>query len=108
MTFVIPTKSNKRIKEIYKKHTKENLNIFNAFEYKFKDEGPTFDIVAIFDQDKEYIYLQQIKKWIILDKLGKQISYEYRNDGIYKLDIEQKRFKIRTFSNHPLQGRYFL
>jgi hypothetical protein len=34
--------------------------------------------VAIFDQDKEYIYLQQIKQWIIIGKLAKQISYEYR------------------------------
>jgi len=51
--FVIAAKSNKKIKGILEKHTKESGNTSTVFEYKFDGEEQTFNIVAIWGRNYE-------------------------------------------------------
>ena len=62
LDFVIAAKSNKKIKGILEKHTKENGNTSTVFEYKFDGEEQTFNIVAMWDQEKGYILFATNKK----------------------------------------------
>ena len=62
LDFVIAARSNKKIKGILEKHTKENGNTSTVFEYNFLEGGPTFNIVAMWDQEKGYILFATNKK----------------------------------------------
>lgn len=108
LDFVIAAKSNKKIKGILEKHTKENGNTSTVFEYKFDGEEQTFNIVAIWDQEKGYILFATNRKMGSIDAFIKQIPEEYRK----RWDIEtlyrvKNDFKIRTCSNSPVSRTLF-
>src|SRR5450756_3151828 len=75
LEFVIAAKSNKKIKAILEKHRKENGDTSTVFEYKFQEGGPTFNIVAMWDQKKGYILFATNKKMGLIDTFA--VSYTH-------------------------------
>lgn len=106
--FVIAAKSNKKIKGILEKHTKENGNTSTVFEYKFDGEEQTFNIVAIWDQEKGYILFATNRKMGSIDAFIKQIPEEYRKRWNIETGYRVKNdFKIRTCSKSPVARTLF-
>ena len=106
--FVIAAKSNKKIKGILEKHTKENGNTSTVFEYKFDGEEQTFNIVAIWDQEKGYILFATNRKMGSIEAFIKQIPEEYRKRWNIETGYRVKNdFKIRTCSNSPVSRTLF-
>ena len=107
--FVIAAKSNKKIKGILEKHTKENGNTSTVFEYKFDGEEQTFNIVAIWDQEKGYILFATNRKMGSIDAFIKQMPEEYRKRWNIETGYRVKRILRYEHALNPLlQGRYFL
>ncbi|MDD3246463.1 MAG: ISH3 family transposase [Methanosarcina sp.] len=108
LDFVIAAKSNKRIKGILEKHTKENGNTSTVFEYRFLEGGPTFNIIAMWDQEKGYILFATNKKVGMIDTFVKQIPEEYRKRWNIETGYRVKNdFKIRTCSKSPVARTLF-
>ena len=108
LDFVIAAKSNKRIKDILEKHTKENGNTSTAFEYRFLEGGTTFNIIATWDQEKGYILFATNKKVGLIDIFVKQIPEEYRKRWNIETGYRVKNdFKIRTCSKSPVARTLF-
>jgi hypothetical protein len=108
LDFVIAAKSNKKIKEILEKHTKENGNTSTVFEYNFQGEEQTFNIVAMWDQKKGYILFATNKKVSSVDTFVKQIPEEYRKRWNIETGYRVKKdFKIRTCSKSPVARTLF-
>ena len=108
LDFVIAAKSNKRIKEILEKHRKEYGDTSIVFEYKFQGGEPTFNIVAIWDQEKGYILFATNKKVDSIDTFVKKIPQEYRKRWNIETGYRVKNdFKIRTCSKSPVARTLF-
>ena len=108
LDFVIAAKSNKKIKSILEKHTKENGNTSTVFEYNFQGEEPTFNIVAMWDQEKGYILFATNKKVSSIDIFVKKIPEEYRKRWNIETGYRVKNdFKIRTCSKSPVARTLF-
>jgi hypothetical protein len=108
LDFVIAAKSNKRIKGILENHTKENGNTSTVFEYGFLEGGPTFNIIAMWDQEKGYILFATNKKVGMIDTFVKQIPEEYRKRWNIETGYRVKNdFKIRTCSKSPVARTLF-
>jgi hypothetical protein len=108
LDFVIAAKSNKRIKNILEKHTKENGNTSTVFEYNFQGREPAFNIVAMWDQEKGYILFATNKKVSSIDTFVKQIPEEYRKRWNIETGYRVKNdFKIRTCSKSPVARTLF-
>jgi len=108
LDFVIAAKSNKRIKNILEKHTKENGNTSTVFEYNFQGREPAFNIVAMWDQEKGYILFATNKKVSSIDTFVKKIPEEYRKRWNIETGYRVKNdFKIRTCSKSPVARTLF-
>jgi hypothetical protein len=108
LEFVIAAKSNKKIKAILEKHRKEKGDTSTVFEYKFQEGGPTFNIVAMWDQKKGYILFATNKKMGLIDTFVKQIPEEYRKRWNIETGYRVKNdFKIRTCSKSPVARTLF-
>ena len=108
LDFVIAAKSNKKIKEILEKHRKEYGDTSTVFEYNFQGEETTFNIVAMWNQDKGYILFATNKKVSSIDTFVKQISEEYRKRWNIETGYRVKNdFKIRTCSKSPVARTLF-
>jgi hypothetical protein len=108
LDFVIAAKSNKKIKEILEKHSKEYGDTSTVFEYEFQGGGPTFNIVATWDQKKGYILFATNKKVGSIDTFVKQIPEEYRKRWNIETGYRVKNdFKIRTCSKSPVARTLF-
>jgi IS4 transposase len=106
--FVIAAKSNKRIKEMLEKHRKEHGDTSTVFEYKFQGEEQTFNIVAVWDKEKEYRIFATNKKVGSIDTFVKQIPEEYRKRWNIETGYRVKKdFKIRTCSKSPVARTLF-
>ena len=108
LEFVIAAKSNKKIKEILEKHRKEYGDTSTVFEYKFQGGGPTFNIVAILNPNKEYILFATNREVDLIDAFVKQIPEEYRKRWNIETGYRVKNdFEIRTCSKSPVARTLF-
>jgi len=108
LDFVIAAKSNKKIKNLLENHTKENGNTSTVFEYDFQGGEPTFNIVAMWDQEKGYSLFATNKKVGLIDTFVKQIPEEYRKRWNIETGYRVKNdFKIRTCSKSPVSRTLF-
>lgn len=108
LDFVIAAKSNKKIKGILENHRKEYGDTSTAFEYNFQEGGPTFNIVAMWDQEKGYILFATNKKVGSIEIFVKQIPEEYRKRWNIETGYRVKNdFKIRTCSKSPVARTLF-
>lgn len=102
--FVIAAKSNQVINRELKNHQKEWGNTSTIFEYQFQQGGPSFNIVAIYDDKKEkYILFATNKKEESIEKFEKTIPEEYRKRWNIETGYRVKNdFKIRTCTKSPV------
>jgi Transposase DDE domain len=108
LDFVIAAKSNKKIKGILEKHRKEYGDTSTVFEYNFQGEEPTFNIIAMWDQEKGYSLFATNKKMSSIDIFVKQIPEEYRKRWNIETGYRVKEdFKIRTCSKSPVVRTLF-
>ncbi|KKG79037.1 transposase [Methanosarcina mazei] len=104
VNFVIAAKSNQVINRELKNHQKEWGNTSTIFEYQFKQGGPSFNIVAIYDDKNErYILFATNKEAESTEKFEKTIPEEYRKrwniEAVYRVKND---FKIRTCTKSPV------
>jgi len=104
VNFVIAAKSNQVINRELKNHQKEWGNTSTIFEYQFKQGGPSFNIVAIYDDKKEkYILFATNKEVESTEKFEKTIPEEYRKRWNIETGYRVKNdFKIRTCTKSPV------
>jgi len=104
VNFVIAAKSNQVINRELKNHQKEWGNTPTIFEYQFKQGGPSFSIVAIYDDKKErYILFATNKEAESTEKFEKTIPEEYRKRWNIETGYRVKNdFKIRTCTKSPV------
>jgi hypothetical protein len=108
LDFVIAAKSNKKIKGILENHRKEYGDTSTVFEYNFQGEETTFNIVAVWDQEKGYSLFATNKKMSSIDTFVKQIPEEYRKRWNIETGYRVKNdFKIRTCSKSPVARTLF-
>lgn len=108
LDFVIAAKSNKRIKEMLENHRKEYGDTSTVFEYNFQGEKQTFNIVAMWDQEKGYSLFATNKKMGSIETFVKQIPEEYRKRWNIETGYRVKKdFKIRTCSKSPVARALF-
>ena len=102
--FVIAAKSNQVINRELKNHQKEWGNTSTIFEYQFQQGGPSFTIVAIYDEKREkYILFATNKKAESIEKFEKTIPEEYRKRWNIETGYRVKNdFKIRTCTKSPV------
>jgi hypothetical protein len=104
VNFVIAAKSNQVINRELKNHQKEWGNTSTIFEYQFKQGGPSFNIVATYDDKKErYILFATNKKAESTEKFEKTIPEEYRKRWNIETGYRVKNdFKIRSCTKSPV------
>ncbi len=104
VNFVIAAKSNPVINRELKNHQKEWGNTSTIFEYQFKQGGPSFNIVAIYDDKRErYILFATNKEAESTEKFEKTIPEEYRKRWNIETGYRVKNdFKIRTCTKSPV------
>jgi len=108
LDFVIAAKSNKKIKGILENHRKEYGDTSTVFEYNFQGEETTFNIVALWDQEKGYSLFATNKKMSSIDTFLKKIPEEYRKRWNIETGYRVKEdFKIRTCSKSPVARTLF-
>ena len=97
-------KSNQVINRELKNHQKEWGNTSTIFEYQFQQGGPSFTIVAIYDEKREkYILFATNKKAESIEKFEKTIPEEYRKRWNIETGYRVKNdFKIRTCTKSPV------
>lgn len=102
--FVIAAKSNQVINRELKNHQKEWGNTSTIFEYQFQQGGPSFTIVAMYDEKREkYILFATNKKAESIEKFEKTIPEEYRKRWNIETGYRVKNdFKIRTCTKSPV------
>jgi len=107
--FVIAAKSNQVINRELENHKKEWGNTSTIFEYQFKQGGPSFNIVAIYDGKKErYILFATNKEAESIEKFEKTIPEEYRKRWNIETGYRVKNdFKIRTCTKSPVARTLF-
>lgn len=104
VNFVIAAKSNKVINKELKNHQKEYGNTSTIFEYRFQKGGPSFNIVAIYnDKKKKYLLFATNKKAESIEKFEKMIPEEYRKRWNIETGYRVKNeFKIRSCTKSPV------
>ena len=104
VNFVIAAKFNPVINRELKNHQKEWGNTSTIFEYQFQKGGPSFNIVAIYDEKREkYILFATNKKPESIEKFEKTIPEEYRKRWNIETGYRVKNdFKIRTCTKSPV------
>lgn len=107
--FVIAAKSNQVINRELENHKKEWGNTSTIFEYQFKQGGPSFNIVAIYDDKKKgYILFATNKEAESIEKFEKTIPEEYRKRWNIETGYRVKNdFKIRTCTKSPVARTLF-
>jgi hypothetical protein len=104
INFVIAAKSNPIINKELKNHQKEWGNTSTIFKYQFKKGGPSFNVVAIYDDiKKKYLLFATNKKAESIEKFEKTIPEEYRKRWNIETGYRVKNdFKIRSCTKSPV------
>jgi len=104
INFVIAAKSNPVINKELKNHQKEWGNTSTIFKYQFKKGGPSFNVVAIYDDiKKKYLLFATNKKAESIEKFEKTIPEEYRKRWNIETGYRVKNdFKIRSCTKSPV------
>ena len=104
INFVIAAKSNPIINKELKNHQKEWGNTSTIFKYQFKKGGPSFNVVAIYDDiKKKYLLFAKNKKAESIEKFEKTIPEEYRKRWNIETGYRVKNdFKIRSCTKSPV------
>jgi hypothetical protein len=104
INFVIAAKSNQVINKELKNHQKEWGNTSTIFKYQFKKGGPSFNVVAIYDDiKKKYLLFATNKKAESIEKFEKTIPEEYRKRWNIETGYRVKNdFKIRSCTKSPV------
>jgi hypothetical protein len=104
INFVIAAKSNPVINKELKTHQKEWGNTSTIFKYQFKKGGPSFNVVAIYDDiKKKYLLFATNKKAESIEKFEKTIPEEYRKRWNIETGYRVKNdFKIRSCTKSPV------
>ena len=104
VNFVIAAKSNSVINRELKNHQKEYGNTSTIFEYRFQKGGPSFNVVAIYnDKKKKYLLFATNKKAESIEKFEKMIPEEYRKRWNIETGYRVKNeFKIRSCTKSPV------
>lgn len=104
INFVIAAKSNPVINKELKNHQKEGENTSTIFKYQFKKGGPSFNVVAIYDDiKKKYLLFATNKKAESIEKFEKTIPEEYRKRWNIETGYRVKNdFKIRSCTKSPV------
>ncbi len=102
--FVIAAKSTQVINRELKNHQKEYGNTSTIFEYRFQKGGPSFNVVAIYnDKKKKYLLFATNKKAESIEKFEKMIPEEYRKRWNIETGYRVKNeFKIRSCTKSPV------
>lgn len=104
VNFVIAAKSTQVINRELKNHQKEYGNTSTIFEYRFQKGGPSFNVVAIYnDKKKKYLLFATNKKAESIEKFEKMIPEEYRKRWNIETGYRVKNeFKIRSCTKSPV------
>jgi len=104
VNFVIAVKSTQVINRELKNHQKEYGNTSTIFEYQFQKGGPSFNVVAIYnDEKKKYLLFATNKKAESIEKFEKMIPEEYRKRWNIETGYRVKNeFKIRSCTKSPV------
>jgi hypothetical protein len=104
VNFVIAAKSNPVINRELKNHQKECENTSTIFKYRFQKGGPSFNVVAIYnDKKKKYFLFATNKKAESIEKFEKMIPEEYRKRWNIETGYRVKNdFKIRSCTKSPV------
>jgi hypothetical protein len=104
VNFVIAAKSNPVINRELKNHQKECGNTSTIFKYRFQKGGPSFNVVAIYnDKKKKYLLFATNKKAESIEKFEKMIPEEYRKRWNIETGYRVKNdFKIRSCTKSPV------
>jgi len=104
VNFVIAAKSNPVINRELKNYQKECGNTSTIFKYRFQKGGPSFNVVAIYnDKKKKYLLFATNKKAESIEKFEKTIPEEYRKRWNIETGYRVKNdFKIRSCTKSPV------
>ncbi|AKB44260.1 MULTISPECIES: ISH3 family transposase [Methanosarcina] len=104
VNFVIAAKSTQVINRELKNHQKEYGNTSTIFEYRFQKGGPSFNVVAIYNnKKKKYLLFATNKKAESIEKFEKMIPEEYRKRWNIETGYRVKNeFKIRSCTKSPV------
>jgi uncharacterized protein (DUF1810 family) len=107
--FVIAAKSNQVINSKLENHKREWGNTSTIFEYQFQKGGPSFNIVAIYnDKKKRFLLFATNKEAESIEKFEKTIPEEYRKRWNIETGYRVKNdFKIRTCTKSPVARTLF-
>jgi len=102
-------KSNQVINSKLENHKREWGNTSTIFEYQFQKGGPSFNIVAIYnDKKKRFLLFATNKEAESIEKFEKIIPDEYRKRWNIETGYRVKNdFKMRTCTKSPVARTLF-